>query len=29
VPALLIWQGTEGKRALRAGRELRATKEVR
>ena len=29
VPALLIWQGTEGKRALRAGRTLRASKEAR
>ncbi|MDE2228205.1 MAG: flippase-like domain-containing protein [Alphaproteobacteria bacterium] len=29
VPALLVWQGTEGRRALRAGRQLRASKEVR
>lgn len=29
VPALLIWQGTEGRRALRAGRQLRAGKEAR
>ncbi|MDE2165439.1 MAG: flippase-like domain-containing protein [Alphaproteobacteria bacterium] len=29
VPALLIWQGTEGRRALRADRRLRAGKEAR
>lgn len=29
VPALLIWQGTEGHRALRTGRQLRAGKEAR
>jgi hypothetical protein len=29
VPALLIWQGTEGRRALRTGRRVRARKEAR